>query len=84
VAVSLRHISVLDAVTSDICWQRAGLTLPANDVYWFSNLPPLHGHCRSFIQVLLGDVKHSERRPNIPPAAGYGQAPAGFIESLIP
>jgi hypothetical protein len=83
--VSLRHRSVLDNRTTEICTERNGLTLPANDVYWYTGgVPPLHPGCRSVLQVLVGDFKASAWRPMVPPMQGWGQAPLGMIETLVP
>lgn len=81
----LRHVSVLDDRTSEICIERGkgtGIQLPANHPYWLKNWPSLHGHCRSIIEPLLGVYEESTRLPEIPPAPGYGKAPAAVVKWL--
>jgi hypothetical protein len=78
----LAHRSVLDEVTTDICRERNGLMLPLDDPYWTSNVPALHYRCRSVLVPIVGDFTPSDWRPTVPPMAGFGAAPAGFIQSF--
>lgn len=79
-----RHVSVIDAGTTEICRERDGLTLPADDPYWRDNWCPLHYGCRSIVLPLFGgDVKISEAYPEHPPALGFGKAPAVIMGSYF-
>jgi hypothetical protein len=79
--IGLRHISILDAVTTDICRDRQNLTLRVSHPYWLTNCPALHYHCRSVL-VPVTDYVESERLPNIPPMPGFGAMPPEIV-SLI-
>lgn len=79
---ALRHISVLDDGTTDICRQRHRLTLPIDHPYWQFNVPALHFRCRSVIVPALGRAEYSDKLPTIPPAPGFGAAPVGFVQKF--
>jgi uncharacterized protein with gpF-like domain len=78
----LRHVSTVDDRTTAICLERDGLQLPLDDPYWQSNTPALHFRCRSVLVPLTHDFEPSARLPTVPPMAGFGAAPAGFIQSF--
>lgn len=79
----LRHVSVIDVRTTDICLPRDGLQLACNHPYWRENWPSLHPRCRSIIFPLVGDYDAAESIRNfLRPDPGYGIAPAAVIESL--
>lgn len=78
----LRHVSVIDDATSAICEQRNGLQLPIEDPYWLLNYPSLHGHCRSNLEPIVGPFDPSTWRPTVPPAVGFGRAPASVLPLL--
>jgi hypothetical protein len=78
----IQHLSIIDGRTTDICKARDHLTLPATDVYWLTNCPPLHPGCRSVLSPAPHFAVVSEWRPNIPPEFGWGQAPLGFFQSF--
>jgi SPP1 gp7 family putative phage head morphogenesis protein len=81
-ATGLAHRSVIDDRTTDICRERDGLMLPVDDPYWLTNCPSLHYRCRSVLQPLTGEFTPSDWRPTVPPMAGFGAAPAGFLAGL--
>jgi SPP1 gp7 family putative phage head morphogenesis protein len=74
---ALRHVSVIDDRTTDICNERDGLTLSPTDPYWLANWPSLHWNCRSIIEPVFGRVPLSETLPTVPPSEGFGAAPPG-------
>lgn len=78
----LRHISVLDQHTTEICRERDNLRLPLDDFYWPRNIPQLHWRCRSIVMPIIGSFVASEIYPITPPDPGFGVAPPGFIEAL--
>ena len=71
--------AVMDGATSDICKERDGVTLPADDPWWQTNVPPYHHRCRTGIRTLT--EKAAKRRgisetPNVEPLPGdFGRAP---------
>jgi hypothetical protein len=79
----LRHVSVLDSQTTEICQQRNGLQLPVTHPYWHFNCPSLHPRCRSVLRILTGRFTPSETLPTEPPFPGWGAAPVGFLEGLM-
>lgn len=81
--ILLRHYSVVDEATTDICLDRDGLTLPATDSYWLRSIPSLHFRCRSIVLPAPAGAEISQWRPTVPVAPGFGYAPAGFLESFI-
>lgn len=70
------HHTVMDGNETDICHERNGLTLPPNDTYWLHGWPSLHRGCRSVISGHFEPVDMSDWLPEIPPAPGFGAAPA--------
>lgn len=80
--IFLRHYSILDEATTDICRQRNGLTLKKNNAYWRNGgWPPLHARCRSIVLVAKDAIRESSWLPTIPPAPGFGFA--GPLVSLL-
>lgn len=75
-----KHISVLDERTSDICIARGepSVQYRKDDPYWIAGgVPPLHPRCRSILIPLFGQGHDwTEGYPNVPPAPGWGNAPA--------
>lgn len=72
--------AILDSRTTDICQERNGTILPADDDFWNSNNPPLHFNCRSSLRSLSqaeGDRRGvSDSAPDVEDAAdGFGSAP---------
>jgi SPP1 gp7 family putative phage head morphogenesis protein len=78
----LRHVSILDDGTTDICRSRHDLALPVSHPYWRTNVPALHWRCRSVIVPIIGRFEPSAWLPSVPPMPGFGAAPPGFLESL--
>lgn len=78
----LRHVSVLDDATTEICNERAFLQLRVDDPYWLSNFPSLHWNCRSIIVPLTGRFAVSGTLPTIPPLPGFGRMP-DFVRAMI-
>lgn len=79
----LRHVSVRDDRTTDICIERDGLMYPLDDPYWVDGgIPPLHWGCRSTILAIYGDFIRSERYPVTQPQPGFGYASAVFFSRL--
>lgn len=78
----LKHVSILDDATTDICEDRHNLMLPIDDPYWWFNIPALHPRCRSVILPIVGEFTQSDTYPTVPPMAGFGQMPRGFIEAI--
>ena len=74
-----RHFSTLDAVTTEICTERDGLTLPIDDPYWLVNVPSLHWNCRSLLGPVFGEQSWSTAYPQTIAAPGFGIAPALFF-----
>lgn len=77
-----RHVSVLDDRTTAQCTERAGLQLPARDVYFETSFPPLHFRCRSVLVPIFGPFKASQWRPRTPPDVGFGRMPASIRRLL--
>lgn len=72
----IRHVSILDNNTTDICTERAGLSLPVDHPYWRNGgVPQLHWRCRSSLQPLFGEFTPSASLPVIPPMPGFGFGP---------
>jgi hypothetical protein len=72
IALGIRHVSIIDEATTDICRDRNGLTLPADHPYWRGNTPPLHWRCRSVLVPVSPQAEQSETLPTVPPMAGFG------------
>lgn len=73
--------AILDRRTSDVCRENNGRIMPANDVWWNLNYPPLHHRCRSSVRSLTieqagqagfadGDFVNQHS-----PSPGFGFAP---------
>jgi hypothetical protein len=77
--IGLRHHSVVDERTTDICLDRHDLTLPVDDPYWFFNVPPLHPRCRSILLPVLPPYEADLVLPTVPPDPGWGVFPQGFF-----
>jgi uncharacterized protein with PIN domain len=77
--IGLRHHSVIDDRTTDICLDRHNLTLPVDDPFWFFNVPPLHPRCRSILLPVVGAYEADTVLPSVPPAPGWGLFPQGFF-----
>lgn len=75
----LRHHSVLDAGTTEICNEREGLTLPRTDPYWQWNWPSLHFGCRSIVLPAPHGAEASDWRPTTPPSPGFGRLMTGVV-----
>jgi hypothetical protein len=72
----IRHHTVLDGRETDICHDRANLTLPASHPYWRSGgVPQLHWRCRSILMPAPADAEISSRLPTVPAAPGFGFSP---------
>lgn len=82
VVTGLRHASVLDSHTTEICRPRDGLQLPIDDEWWLTNTPSLHFGCRSCLLPIMGDFEPSDWRPPVPPDPGFGIMPVGFIQQF--
>jgi hypothetical protein len=78
-AIGLRHVSIIDPATTDICLDRHRLTLPADHYYWRWNVPPLHPRCRSAIIPVFGKYEADVILPSVAPAPGWGEMPSGFL-----
>jgi hypothetical protein len=79
----LRHLSVLDSGTTEICRERDGLQLPISDPYWRSGgVPSLHWRCRSVLEPLFHDFEPSQWRPVTQPMPGFGMNPVPFIRAV--
>lgn len=76
----IRHVSIIDDATTDICTERHELQLPVDHPYWTGNIPSLHWRCRSTLRPLFGKFDVSETLPVIPPMAGFGTSPNPFIQ----
>lgn len=82
VVTGLRHVSVLDSHTTEICRPRDGLQLPLDDEFWTWNCPSLHWGCRSALLPIMGAFEPSDWRPPVPPDPGFGIMPVGFIQQF--
>jgi hypothetical protein len=72
----IRHVSILDSATTEICRQRHDLQLPVDHEYWRNGgIPQLHFRCRSSLRPLFGDFIPTATLPTIPPMAGFGYGP---------
>lgn len=74
----LRHVSVMDSRTSDICRARDAVRLPPSDPWWLSNWVQLHWHCRSSIIPIFHPFTATPQDDlpyGIPPQPGFGRAP---------
>lgn len=71
--------AILDNRTTAICRERHGTILPADDVWWRNNWPPLHFNCRSGVRALTEQQaqQRSIKRPGDRSQAlpGFGSAP---------
>lgn len=82
-----RFMAVLDSRTSEICSERDGTVLPADDPFWDSNNPPLHRGCRSTIITLDPEQAQEFGVDNAPPDApdvqdGFGNPLAEWTPTL--
>jgi hypothetical protein len=79
----IRHVSLMDSATTEICRQRHELQLPVNHPYWTNGgVPQLHWRCRSTLRPLFGDFTPSATLPTIPPMPGFGGGPLpGFARA---
>lgn len=75
----IRHVSVIDDATTDICRERHELQLPVDHPYWLRNIPSLHWRCRSTLRPLFGTFQISESLPVTQPMAGFGTSPNPFL-----
>lgn len=74
--VMIRHHTVLDGSETDICHDRANLTLPASHPYWINGgVPQLHYGCRSILMPAPPGSEASDWLPTIPPMQGFGFNP---------
>jgi SPP1 gp7 family putative phage head morphogenesis protein len=71
--------AVIDDRTTEICQERNGTILPADDPWWDTNWPPLHFACRAGVRSLR---ESQARRKGItsapladPAQEGFGMAP---------
>jgi hypothetical protein len=80
--IGLRHVSVVDDRTTDICLDRHQLTLPADHPYWRFNIPPLHPRCRSCVLPVPGEYEADTVLPTEPPMFGWGVMPLGFLQTF--
>lgn len=71
--------AILDSRTSKICGPLAGTTLPADDPWWDTRIPPLHHSCRSSLRSLTQAQADKQgitsSPPEINPASGFGARP---------
>lgn len=81
--VGFAHRTILDGRETEICHDRAGLMLPSSDNYWRLNWPSLHFGCRSIILPLFKEQEWATEYPQIPPAPGFGRAPATAFGVVI-
>jgi SPP1 gp7 family putative phage head morphogenesis protein len=74
-----RFSAILDLRTTTLCRGLDGTVRPADDPWWDTHCPPLHHQCRSAVVTLskseAGDAPLPPP-PDIPPAEGFGSAPA--------
>jgi hypothetical protein len=82
-AVGLRHYSVVDDRTTDICLDRHMLTLPIDHPYWRTNIAPLHPRCRSIVLPVLGTYEADTVLPTVLPMPGWGRMPENFINEIL-
>lgn len=69
--------AVLDSRTTEICRARHGVALPASDVWWRFNYPPLHFDCRSGVRALTED-EVADGDYMIGPQSGTPDVPRGW------
>jgi hypothetical protein len=74
-----RHHTIEDGRETEICHERAGLTLPVDDPYWLSNVPALHWGCRSLLGPVFGEQRWTVAYPVSIAAPGFGIAPVLFF-----
>lgn len=71
-----RYSAVLDARTSDICNECAGVVLPANHPWWRTHRPPLHHRCRSTVIAMsaraASTVGLTKKPPDVEVPDGFG------------
>jgi SPP1 gp7 family putative phage head morphogenesis protein len=72
--------AVLDSRTSAICNALTGTTLPAEDSFWGSHVPPLHfGGCRTVIRALTRGQANTRgittKKPLMEAGEGFGKPP---------
>jgi SPP1 gp7 family putative phage head morphogenesis protein len=78
----LRHVSIIDESTTNICRSRDGITLPIGDPFWTNGIPPLHWNCRSALLPVTGEFESYMPDYVVPPAPGFGAMSAVFIQRL--
>ncbi len=72
--------AVLDSRTTEVCAERDGTVLPADDPWWEANNPPLHFNCRASLRSLTEGEAERRGVDDAPPDApetddGFGSAP---------
>jgi SPP1 gp7 family putative phage head morphogenesis protein len=67
--------AILDGRETPICKICDGVTLPADDPWWNTHVPPLHYSCRSSV-IALHDAKPTKKPPSDVPPDGFGLTPA--------
>jgi SPP1 gp7 family putative phage head morphogenesis protein len=81
-----RYSAVLDARTSEICNDCAGVTLPASHPWWKTHRPPLHHRCRSTIMAMTERaakvVGVTKRPPKVDVPEGFGNPVREFRPDL--
>jgi len=73
-ATWLRFDAILDSVTTPVCRERNGITLPAAHQWWDYNTPPMLYNCRSAIRRVdaPSDPGAMVRMPDANPPPGFG------------
>lgn len=71
----IRFDGIDDSRITDICEQRDGIVLPANDPFWKTNTPPLHHNCRSILVPEDEDTPTNRKSVSTKPTAGFGTKP---------
>jgi SPP1 gp7 family putative phage head morphogenesis protein len=71
-----------DPRVCDTCDPFDGLVLPADDPFWITHIPPLHGQCRCPHPAPLSpeeadDEGIADEVPDGEPQEGFGRAPSG-------
>lgn len=74
-----RYDAIRDGRTTPLCKACDGVTLPADDPWWSTHLPPLHHHCRAGFTTLrasqVGDKDLTKHPPEDAPDGNFGRPP---------
>ena len=72
----LRYVAIDDNRTTEICKRLNGTTLPADDPFWETRIPPNHFRCRStVVPIFKGEEAKPTPKPKVKPPEGFDTSP---------